>query len=209
MTKTARRHREIARTRADILGAAARAFARSGYEAATMQQIAQEAGYTVASIYSYFEGKQEIINGLVATLAGGILGPLEERMPAGLAFPQRLELLLQRQLQFGQDWREALTLFFTFKSSPGAAQRLPESDVYVQRLTDWISRAARPDDIGRREPEEVAYLLKGMLQAVFTHWLRSGGREPLADRAGYIVEVLLHGVRGPVERRTKGRVKGG
>lgn len=209
MAETLRRQREIARTREDILRAAARAFARSGYEAATMQQIAKEAGYTVASIYSYFEGKREIIDGLIATVAGGILGSFDERMPAGLAFPQRLELLLQRQLQFGQDWREALTLFFTFKSSPAAAPRVPESDVYAQRLTDWISRTARPDDIGRREPEEVAYLLKGILQAVFTHWLRSGGRGPLADRARYIVEVLLHGVRGPAERRTKDRAGGG
>jgi len=50
MTVHPRRAREIARTRQDILEAAARAFARNGYQAVTMQEIAREAGYTAASL---------------------------------------------------------------------------------------------------------------------------------------------------------------
>jgi AcrR family transcriptional regulator len=201
MGAKSRRDRQIAHTREDILKAAARAFARRGFESATMQEIAQEAGYTVASLYSYFTGKQEIVEGLVALLEEGLLRPFDEVAAPGLTFAQRLELLLRRQLEFAERWREALAVLFAFKSSAAAVPPkgagtpvLPESDVYVRRLTEWIRETASTDEIGGRDPEDVAYVLKGILYAVFTRWLRGGPKGGLADRAALIVDIFLHGI---------------
>jgi AcrR family transcriptional regulator len=49
-----------AKTRADLLAAAARVFARSGYDAASVAEIAEEAGYSHGAVYSNFEGKEEL-----------------------------------------------------------------------------------------------------------------------------------------------------
>lgn len=51
--------------RENIAGAAERLFARGGIEAATMNDIAREAGYSKATLYVYFTDKEEIVSFLV------------------------------------------------------------------------------------------------------------------------------------------------
>jgi AcrR family transcriptional regulator len=49
-----------AETRGELLAAAARVFARRGYDAASVAEIAEEAGYSHGAVYSNFEGKQDL-----------------------------------------------------------------------------------------------------------------------------------------------------
>jgi AcrR family transcriptional regulator len=49
-----------AETRAELLAAAARVFARRGYDAASVAEIAEEAGYSHGAVYSNFAGKEEL-----------------------------------------------------------------------------------------------------------------------------------------------------
>lgn len=48
------------RTRSELLDAAGRVFARRGYHAAKLEEIAAEAGYTTGAVYSNFDGKEEL-----------------------------------------------------------------------------------------------------------------------------------------------------
>lgn len=49
-----------ARTRKELLAAAARVFSRRGYEGASIVEIADEAGYSHGAVYSNFESKQDL-----------------------------------------------------------------------------------------------------------------------------------------------------
>lgn len=49
----------------EILEAAARIFARDGFQGATLQAIAAEAGVGKATLYYYFEGKRDIVRALL------------------------------------------------------------------------------------------------------------------------------------------------
>lgn len=62
---TARRKRETraekqARTRAELIAAAAVVFARRGYRGASVEEIAEEAGYSHGAVYSNFEDKADL-----------------------------------------------------------------------------------------------------------------------------------------------------
>ena len=48
------------RTRAELIETAARVFARRGYHAADLREIAAEAGYSTGAVYSNFKGKEEL-----------------------------------------------------------------------------------------------------------------------------------------------------
>ena len=50
--------------RAQILAAASRAFVRYGFHAATMTQVAEEAGMSAGNLYRYFPSKEAIVEGL-------------------------------------------------------------------------------------------------------------------------------------------------
>jgi AcrR family transcriptional regulator len=49
-----------ARTRSELIEAAARVFARRGYSGASVEEIAEEAGYSHGAVYSNFEGKADL-----------------------------------------------------------------------------------------------------------------------------------------------------
>jgi AcrR family transcriptional regulator len=55
-----RRREKVDRTRADLLAAATRAFARQGYEGASVGDIAADAGYTKGALYAHFGSKSEL-----------------------------------------------------------------------------------------------------------------------------------------------------
>src|SRR5689334_11777165 len=119
MTIPQRRVREIAWTREEILDAAERAFARAGFDATTMQDIAKEAGYTVPSLYAYFPSKQEIWIGLLGRLTDELLGVFDEPQPKGLSFRQRIELIVRRHHEITERRRCALAIFFMSGPDPG------------------------------------------------------------------------------------------
>lgn len=49
-----------AQTRAEVLEAAARVFAREGYDGASVAEIAEDAGYSHGAVYSNFADKQDL-----------------------------------------------------------------------------------------------------------------------------------------------------
>jgi AcrR family transcriptional regulator len=197
ITRQARQARTAAHTREGMLHAAARALARHGLEATTMQEIAREAGYTVPSLYAYFSGKQEIIEALLQQMGEQLARTFTDPMAAGLTFPQKLELLLQRQLEFGQEWREAFTVIIAAKSrkDQGGISRQPSfADPYLESLSRWLGEVSRPEDRGGYEVDELACMLQGILHATFHRWLRIRQPRRLADRASSIADLLLNGV---------------
>jgi AcrR family transcriptional regulator len=70
-----------ARTREQLLDAAARIFARKGYAGASVEEIAESAGYSIGALYSNFAGKEQLFLELMAarsstrvTALAGLLG---------------------------------------------------------------------------------------------------------------------------------------
>lgn len=49
-----------ARTRAELIATAAEVFARRGYNGASVEEIAEEAGYSHGAVYSNFDGKADL-----------------------------------------------------------------------------------------------------------------------------------------------------
>ena len=90
MTPT-RAHRAEA-TRQAALTAARTLFVRQGYDATSLQAIADEMGVTKANVYYYFRTKAEILEALLAPMADALDRLLDaaERLPHGAA---RAELM--------------------------------------------------------------------------------------------------------------------
>ena len=59
-TRRSIREEQRALTRARLLEAAGRVFARRGFHAASLEEVAREAGATTGAIYSNFEGKEDL-----------------------------------------------------------------------------------------------------------------------------------------------------
>ncbi|MBS3941496.1 MAG: TetR/AcrR family transcriptional regulator [Actinobacteria bacterium] len=58
--RSSRRDEQRAQTRSDLLDAAAQVFAERGYHAASVDLVAEAAGYTKGAVYSNFDSKEEL-----------------------------------------------------------------------------------------------------------------------------------------------------
>lgn len=73
---------QYAQRREQLLGVATSIFAERGFQSATMDDIAKEAGFTKPILYQYFESKTELYHEIVAQLAESLLTSLERAVKA-------------------------------------------------------------------------------------------------------------------------------
>jgi AcrR family transcriptional regulator len=104
------REEKKARTRAQLIDAAATVFARRGYLAASLDEVAEEAGLTKGAVYSNFDSKEDLFSAVIderfdkpleheVEAIGEIEGTQQERAMAGArlfidAVQQERELFL-------------------------------------------------------------------------------------------------------------------
>lgn len=80
--------------RTQILGAAARVFARKGFDRATVTEIARAARLSEGSIYNYFRSKEELLIHIPQQLVQPVFLPLLERAPVPEDLREVEQLLL-------------------------------------------------------------------------------------------------------------------
>ncbi len=198
MARTARKEREVEHTRQTILRAAARAAAAYGFEALTIRDIAKETGYTVGTLYTYYEGKHAILKGLVGQLINVAMATLDEPTPAGLTFPQKVEMLVHRQLKFADEWRDAISVVMaviwntnTLIANPiGLGIRANFYDAFLK----WVRSNSKPADLGGREPLEVTLFYLGILQATITSAVLRKSKQPFVNLLPSAMELIFHGL---------------
>jgi AcrR family transcriptional regulator len=192
-----RRHRVAALAREDILRAAATAFATRGYQAATLQQIAAAAGFTAASLYTYFPGKEAIFRELGNTVISEIAAPFRRKLAGNLSFPERIQALIEAECEVARRRRDAFTFFMRLMdrcdSAPGKVRN------HGQELLDlceqWMRRNA-PSAGLLVSADEAGLVLWSILNAFIYRWVTADPPEPLEPTIARIQNVFLHGVMG-------------
>lgn len=199
---TGRRERAREHTRRDILLAAADVFARRGYAAATLAELAEAAGFAAPSLYRYFESKEEIFRSLVELAIHEMDATFEEPVDPALALAARLEALLRAQGRTAAALRSAFVALDI--AGPELAAVHPQLaspqagfDYYEGRLLAWLGRHVAKDEL--REPPAIA--ARAFTGLVFAFRTRSGEPEPGPERARRIVDLALHGFAAPAPRR--------
>ncbi|MFX0578962.1 TetR/AcrR family transcriptional regulator [Nocardia nepalensis] len=108
---TTRRQRQE-QTRAKLLDAAARVFARRGYEGASVPEIAAEAGLSTGAIYSNFDGKVDLFHTL---MAGEMRRQSERRVRRVTASPEDAVTAAGAQwADFVEDHRDSVLLLLEY-----------------------------------------------------------------------------------------------
>lgn len=221
MGRTARKERETARTRADIIEAAARAFARKGSQRTTMEDIAAESGFAVGSLYNYFDGKSDIYLSLLETISTEFEQLFDDPLIASLAFPERLHWLIVRQFELVER-RRALFATLVAERNRSAAFEEPqtEGDRLVrdgkqrcfERLTAALQQGQQSGALrADLSTTELAHFVTGAIDAAMVRWLAEDQDQPPSEQCAALVDLLLRGVgeHGDTPRSTRGRNRRG
>lgn len=129
----------------DLLLAAAQAFARDGYRAASLNEILQAAGWAKSSLYHYFDSKKGLHDHVVAVLRArlgdGVTLPELDTLTAADFWPA-MARLLDELGRAATDHPETRSLGVMYHRDDTA-----EPDSALQRLrtdvADWLRHAVR------------------------------------------------------------------
>ena len=157
-----------ARTREQLLDAAARTFARKGYAGASVEEIAESAGYSIGALYSNFSGKEQLFLELMAARADRRAAALAELLDGSdpiEALAERLERNANRdpdqmalQAEF---WLYAVRNPETLGAL--AAQRRQQVAALISVISAAMERLGTPPGVSATE---VATIVLAMFQGL-------------------------------------------
>ena len=183
--------------RAAILAEAARLFARQGYVATSMNQVADACGLSKAGLYHYFRDKYALLTHIAEVHVRRLL-VLVRAAEAECPDPaRRLPILITRfvdEYASAQDAHRVLTEDVRFLVEPDRERILGFEREVVAHFSQCIA-ATRPDLGLQALDKPLAMLLFGMINWLFT-WFKAGQPLDYPDLAPLVAELFLNGVCG-------------
>jgi len=114
------------RTRTDLVAAAREVFERHGFHRASLEQIAEEAGYTKGAVYSNFAGKDELFLAVLDEHIAGRVPGYERIILGEESFEGALRAIARHLVALGEEdpaWTPLLVEFWTHASHHAALRR--------------------------------------------------------------------------------------
>jgi AcrR family transcriptional regulator len=184
-----RRDEQRERTRRELVDAAARVFARVGYHAASVDQVAEAAGFTKGAVYSNFSSKESLFLAVLDRQDDQAIEVLEQVLVE--AEPAELPSLLAERRGaielLGRDWA-MLELEFVLCAARheqvaervAARQRRIHERIaaLVRRYLDQI----RPGGSNATEADELATLFLATTSGLALRGLTNASTSAEADR---------------------------
>ncbi len=190
-----------------ILDQAAQLFARHGYSATSMNQVAEACGLSKATLYHYFRDKYSMLVSIADGHVSHLQSLVQEPAAPGATPRQRLEQLIHRIVATYADAEHAhrvLTEDVRFLEPQDQARVLDKERQVVAVFARAVA-AVRPelDEAGLAKP--LTMLLFGMINWMFT-WMKSDGALTHEEMAPIVADLFLGGLPavggepGPVSR---------
>ncbi len=196
------RRRDDARAtdkRERILRAAVKVFARKGFYASRVSEIAKAAGVADGTIYLYFKSKDEILTSLFEDRITRLLEVLRREVASAPTAPDRLRRLVEVQLgllEGERDLAEVVTVNLRQSTRLLKQYGSKRFNEYLDLMASVIADAQRAgelrDDVS---PRIVARAIFGALDGIAMTWaLGSAEAGGLKRAATQLADVLLQGL---------------
>ena len=177
-----------------LLSTAARVFADKGYHATTMRDLARATGMSLAGMYYYVRGKDQLLYLIQERCFNKVLEGAQAAIANGTGPSDRLARLIRHHVTFfAQHMSEMKVLSHEARSLNGArlerVNRVKRR--YVELLTKLISDLDAGAD-GRTDPRLATFALFGMMNWIYT-WYDPRGPVSPETLAEHFAQLFLTG----------------
>ncbi|WP_326636983.1 TetR/AcrR family transcriptional regulator [Streptosporangium sp. NBC_01755] len=199
-TKRAAASGSASERRDHLVKLAAELFARKGFQATTVREIAEEAGILSGSLYHHFDSKETIVDEVLATFLDDLVG----RYRAALEQDGDPRTILSEMVRIGfstlEPHRAAITVMQNdwnyLRSLPGDRfDYLVKAEDEVERM--WVGQIKLGQAAGLFRADVDPKLTYRMIRDtiwVAVRWFRPGGRLNTAGLAEHYITVLFDGL---------------
>ncbi len=178
-----------------FLSRAAQVFADQGYHSTTMRDLAAASGMSLAGMYYYVRGKEELLHRIQERCFTRVLAGAERALAAlGDADPlERLQAFIRHHVTFfAAHMAEMKVLSHEATSLTGERQR--KVNAIKRRYVDLLEALLK--DVAPEEPpvdrSAAAYVLFGMMNWIY-NWYDPAGEIDPERLAGLIARIFIGG----------------
>lgn len=198
-TKT-RRAREENQKRMEILDVAERVFREKGYFLATTDEIAQESGYSVGTIYNCYERKQNLYGKVLERILQDLSDEVRREMGGRMGLERAIEALvavrMRNRFRYGLvlqvlSYEQAQIVPFGVEGFSRSIMAL--YDGYVQTVAECLGHA-----MGEERAEDLVHMalaLEGILTAFIGYCARPDTPGSLDNIVQYVQHTLLQSMK--------------
>ncbi len=188
-----------------IQEAAIRVIARKGLSAASMQEIASEAGIAKGTIYLYFKNQQDLLERSVDEALSELLDRLTAALDSAGMFQERFRALVRTKVEFFDSNHDLFRVYLAIKHPEALDQdsrrcsyrERPQHKIYHEKLLRFIAEGIAQGEIKRMEPARVSLFLEEGVVAVILQRLAEESSPEAGEDVDWIVDLILHGISRP------------
>jgi AcrR family transcriptional regulator len=186
-----------------IRDAAMRVIARKGMAAATMQEIADEAGVAKGTIYLYFRDRDDVVEKAFENAMSDLHKRVDEALEAPGTFEQKLRAVLSAQIGFFQTNREFFRLYISLRYPEGNAQQQrrqkrhcqPQYKSRVERIAAMLQEGMDRGEVRKMDPMRLALFIIEGSSAVIIERVLDEAPPPEESDIELIAGTILGGIR--------------
>lgn len=186
------------RRRQEVIDVAARIFNEKGYEATSIQEIAEDVGILKGSLYYYIDTKEDLLFGVIKEAYDAALNLIErlERSDGGAL--ELVEALVHGHAEvFSKNYVQSSVFFREFRALSGERQKTirEAADVYSRFLISQIRRGQRSGEIKSEvNPRLAAIGIIGMMNSM-AFWYRPDGPNSAAQIGREFSRLVVGGLQ--------------
>lgn len=190
--------------RAEILLSATRVFARRGYDATRIEDVALEAGIAKGTVYIYFESREEILLSAFEEFEKEVLADVREALGTGEPALIRLRSIvsaLLSSMEAEPDLARVVLDFWaagTFEETKvGTEPGIDFGRIYAEyreMLGGLLDEAKREGSVRSDVPDEAPAVIVGTIEGILLQWIVAPDAVLLERMAEPILDVLLDGL---------------
>lgn len=186
-----------------IQDATMRVIARKGMAAATMQEIADEAGVAKGTIYLYFRDRDQLVEKTFETAMHTLTARIDEALERDIPFEEKIRAVMLAKFSFFNANREFFRLYLSLRMPEGPAARQrrqkqhcqPQYRDRAERLASVLQVAMNRGEIREADPYKLAlFIIEGSTAIILDRLTEDSAGDEHTD-ADLIAGMILDGLR--------------
>lgn len=182
---------------AQLMGIACRLFARKGYDATSLRDIAEEARITKAALYYYFPNKDALYERVVIESMQALVTAARAAVDRAPTPTEKLRSFMRasaKRLEEHRDaWLAGSNAFWQASNTGQRGQALLLRDEYEQLLRSCIAAGVAAGELRPVDPAMAGRLILSCLSHL-PRWHRLGGTLSSFDVVDQYMDMLLLGL---------------
>jgi len=186
--------------RRQILDAAVRAFAKKGYHASRVSDIAEEAGVAYGLVYHYFESKDAVLESIFREMWGMMVAAINAVEQIEESPREQLRKSCAIVLRTWRDYPDVVRVLVREVARSGEQlQREVEEIAHAFEALQRIVKRGQEQKVFRRDisPRLGAWVIYGALEEILTGWVLGrlpGEDDDIREAERAVVGILCDGL---------------